>query len=166
MVASSRRGGHGDEHHGVEVDRNDYMDVGMEEVDKDASGHLSETDSETKAADEILKPVQPPQRCADMLQGCRSVDEFERPNKIDEGTYGVVYRAKNKKTGEVVGIEEGVKYVHDNSVLHRDLKMSNLLLNNRGELKKIFRTFGTPNEKIWPGFAKLPGVKVNFVKQP
>ncbi|VAH33564.1 unnamed protein product [Triticum turgidum subsp. durum] len=132
---------------------------------------------------------------------------------------------------------EGVKYLHDNWVLHRDLKTSNLLLNNRGELKicdfglsrqygsplkpytqlvvtlwyrspelllgtkeystaidmwsvgcimaellakeplfngktefeqldKIFRTLGTPNEKIWPGYAKLPGVKVNFVKQP
>ena len=31
---------------------------------------------------------------------------------------------------------------------------------------QIFRTLGTPNEKIWPGYAKLPGVKVNFVKQP
>jgi cell division cycle 2-like protein len=34
------------------------------------------------------------------------------------------------------------------------------------QLDKIFRTLGTPNEKIWPGYAKLPGVKVNFVKQP
>lgn len=33
-------------------------------------------------------------------------------------------------------------------------------------LWQIFRTLGTPNEKIWPGYAKLPGVKVNFVKQP
>jgi cell division cycle 2-like protein len=30
---------------------------------------------------------------------------------------------------------EGVKYLHDNWVLHRDLKTSNLLLNNKGELK-------------------------------
>uniref|UniRef100_A0A6N2MXG8 Protein kinase domain-containing protein n=1 Tax=Salix viminalis TaxID=40686 RepID=A0A6N2MXG8_SALVM len=30
---------------------------------------------------------------------------------------------------------EGTKYLHDNWVLHRDLKTSNLLLNNRGELK-------------------------------
>ncbi|KAK8564497.1 hypothetical protein V6N13_005296 [Hibiscus sabdariffa] len=112
---------------------------------------------------------------------------------------------------------EGVKYLHDNWVLHRDLKTSNLLLNNQGELKicdfglarqygsplkpythlvvtlwyrapelllgarqystaidigktefdqldMIFRTLGTPNERIWPGFSKLPGVKVNFVK--
>ncbi|MBA0698329.1 hypothetical protein Goari_021823 [Gossypium aridum] len=32
------------------------------------------------------------------------------------------------------------------------------------QLDKIFRTLGTPNETIWPGFSKLPGVKVNFVK--
>lgn len=29
----------------------------------------------------------------------------------------------------------GVQYLHDNWILHRDLKTSNLLLNNRGELK-------------------------------
>ncbi|KAG1331332.1 cyclin-dependent kinase G-2 [Cocos nucifera] len=315
---STSGGDHGDDHHAVEVDRNDYMDVDGEEAEEDASDRLLETDSETE--DDMVKtpePVQPPQRCINMLEGCRSVDEFERLNKIDEGTYGVVYRAKDKKTGEVVALKkvkmekeregfpltslreinillsfhhpsvvdvkevvvgssldsifmvmeymehdlkglmetmkqpfsqsevkclmlqllEGVKYLHDNWVLHRDLKTSNLLLNNRGELKicdfglsrqygsplkpythlvvtlwyrapelllgakeystaidmwslgcimaellakeplfngktefdqldKIFRTLGTPNEKIWPGFAKLPGVKVNFVKQP
>lgn len=31
-------------------------------------------------------------------QGCRSVEEFECLNKIEEGAYGVVYRAKDKKT--------------------------------------------------------------------
>ncbi|PKU32105.1 cyclin-dependent kinase 11b isoform x3 [Limosa lapponica baueri] len=33
------------------------------------------------------------------LQGCRSVEEFQCLNRIEEGTYGVVYRAKDKKTG-------------------------------------------------------------------
>ncbi|XP_072060108.1 cyclin-dependent kinase G-2-like [Arachis hypogaea] len=32
------------------------------------------------------------------------------------------------------------------------------------QLDKIFKIFGTPSETIWPGFSKLPGVKVNFVK--
>ncbi|KAJ0969127.1 hypothetical protein J5N97_022004 [Dioscorea zingiberensis] len=301
----------------VEVDKNDYMDV-----DEDANGNVAENLSDVYSDDDVGRTkspetVQPPQRFINMLQGCRSVDEFERLNKIDEGTYGVVYRAKDKKTGEVVALKkvkmekeregfpltslreinillsfyhpsivdvkevvvgssldsifmvmeymehdlkglmetmkqpfsqsevkclmlqllEGVKYLHDNWVLHRDLKTSNLLMNNRGELKicdfglarqygsplkpythlvvtlwyrapelllgikeystaidmwslgcimaellakeplfsgkteldqldKIFRTLGTPNEKIWPGFAKLPGLKVNFVKQP
>ncbi|XP_055821059.1 cyclin-dependent kinase G-2-like [Solanum dulcamara] len=30
---------------------------------------------------------------------------------------------------------EGVRYLHDNWVIHRDLKTSNLLINNKGELK-------------------------------
>ena len=34
-----------------------------------------------------------------MMAGCRSVFEFEQLNRIDEGTYGVVFRARNKKTG-------------------------------------------------------------------
>ncbi|CAJ2664231.1 unnamed protein product [Trifolium pratense] len=258
------------------------------------------------------------QRNFNMCQSCRSVSEFEMIKKINEGTYGVVYKAKDKKTGEIVALKkvkmemerdgfpmtalremnillsldhpsivdvkevvvddndyddgtymvmehmqydlkqlmeaktqpfsmgeiksfmkqllEGVKYLHDNWILHRDLKTSNILLNKDGHLKicdfgmsrqygsplkqytslvvtlwyrapelllgakkyskaidmwsvgcimaellskeplfkgkteieqidKIFRTLGTPDEKIWPGLSKLPGSKANFVKQ-
>jgi cell division cycle 2-like protein len=28
-----------------------------------------------------------------LLEGCRSIENFEYLNKIDEGAYGVVYRA-------------------------------------------------------------------------
>ncbi|XP_043723877.1 cyclin-dependent kinase G-2-like isoform X2 [Telopea speciosissima] len=317
--ASNDEGHHvssADEHGENEVDNNDYVDIDEENDCKNVSDYQSEADSGRE--DDSCKIPEPPiphQRNVNMLQGCRSVDEFERLNKIDEGTYGVVYRAKNKKTGEIVALKkvkmekeregfpltslreinillsfhnpsivdvkevvigsnldsifmvmeymdndlkvlmetmkqpfsqsevkclmlqllEGVKYLHDNWVLHRDLKTSNLLLNNRGELKicdfglarqygsplkpythlvvtlwyrapelllgakqystaidmwslgcimaellakeplfpgktevdqinKIFKTLGTPNETIWPGFSKLPGVKVNFVK--
>ncbi|KAG8082455.1 hypothetical protein GUJ93_ZPchr0014g47246 [Zizania palustris] len=308
-----------DENEDLEVDKGDYMDVDREEAgDSDIVNHQSDTDFEyEERRSETPEPMKPPHRCINMLQSCRSVDEFERLNKINEGTYGVVYRARDKKNGEIVALKkvkmekeregfpltslreinillsfhhpsivdvkevvvgssldsifmvmeymehdlkgvmetmkqpysqsevkclmlqllEGVKYLHDNWVLHRDLKTSNLLLNNRGELKicdfglsrqygsplkpytqlvvtlwyrapelllgtkeystaidmwsvgcimaellakeplfngktefeqldKIFRTLGTPNEKIWPGYAKLPGVRVNFVKQP
>uniref|UniRef100_A0A8C4QCH6 cyclin-dependent kinase n=1 Tax=Eptatretus burgeri TaxID=7764 RepID=A0A8C4QCH6_EPTBU len=37
--------------------------------------------------------------------GCRSVEEFQCLNRIEEGTYGVVYRAKDKKTDEVVALK-------------------------------------------------------------
>ncbi|CAL9239767.1 unnamed protein product [Arabidopsis halleri] len=297
--------------------KGDKMEIDEEEHRRgNTSDSLSETDSDDEyGRHETPEPASTPLRSINMLQGCRSVDEFERLNKIDEGTYGVVYRAKDKKTGEIVALKkvkmekeregfpltslreinillsfhhpsivdvkevvvgssldsifmvmeymehdlkalmetmkqrfsqsevkclmlqllEGVKYLHDNWVLHRDLKTSNLLLNNRGELKicdfglarqygsplkpythlvvtlwyrapelllgakqystaidmwslgcimaellmkaplfngktefdqldKIFRILGTPNESIWPGFSKLPGVKVNFVK--
>lgn len=39
------------------------------------------------------------------IQGCRSVDEFECLNRIEEGTYGVVYRARDKRTNEVVALK-------------------------------------------------------------
>ena len=37
--------------------------------------------------------------------GCRSVEEFHCLNKIEEGTYGVVYRARDKKTNEIVALK-------------------------------------------------------------
>ncbi|KAF7002324.1 hypothetical protein CFC21_017828 [Triticum aestivum] len=319
MSRSSDSGRMGnDEKEDLELGKGDYMDVDRGEASVNGSANLLSSDSEDEVRrSETPEPVKPAHRCINMLQGCRSVDVFERLNKINEGTYGVVYRAKDKKTAEIVALKkvkmekeregfpltslreinillsfhhpsivdvkevvvgssldsifmvmeymehdlkgvmetmkqpytqsevkclmlqllEGVKYLHDNWVLHRDLKTSNLLLNNRGELKicdfglsrqygsplkpytqlvvtlwyrspelllgtkeystaidmwsvgcimaellakeplfngktefeqldKIFRTLGTPNEKIWPGYAKLPGVKVNFVKQP
>lgn len=39
-------------------------------------------------------------------QGCRSVQSFRKLNRIDEGTYGVVYRACEVETGEVVALKQ------------------------------------------------------------
>uniref|UniRef100_A0A336LT46 cyclin-dependent kinase n=1 Tax=Culicoides sonorensis TaxID=179676 RepID=A0A336LT46_CULSO len=39
------------------------------------------------------------------IQGCRSVEEFQCLNRIEEGTYGVVYRAKDKRTDEIVALK-------------------------------------------------------------
>jgi cell division cycle 2-like protein len=39
------------------------------------------------------------------LEGCRSVDLYERLNTISEGSYGVVYRAREKATGEIVALK-------------------------------------------------------------
>ena len=149
------------------------------------------------------------------IQGCRSVEEFCRLNKIEEGTYGIVFRAEDKRSKEIVALKrlkmekekEGfpitslreintllkaqhpnvvnlkeivvgsnmdkvyivmeyvehdlktlmssmkrsftigeaktlllqllsaVAHLHDNWIIHRDLKTSNLLLNHQGILK-------------------------------
>lgn len=40
------------------------------------------------------------------LQSCRNVDEsYERLNHIEEGSYGIVSRAKDLETGEVVALK-------------------------------------------------------------
>ncbi|PSS18753.1 hypothetical protein M430DRAFT_19349 [Amorphotheca resinae ATCC 22711] len=166
---------------------------------------------------------------------CRSVEDFEKLNDIEEGAYGWVSRAKDSITGKVVALKRlkmdnaqdgipvtglreiqtlmdcahpnivtlrevvvgedtskieniflvldflehdlktlledmnepflnsevktlllqltsGVSYLHDNWILHRDLKTSNLLLNNRGVLKiadfGMARYFGDPPPKM------------------
>ncbi|KAK6100633.1 Protein kinase domain family protein [Brugia pahangi] len=38
--------------------------------------------------------------------GCRSVNEFEKMNRVGEGTYGIVYRAKDTKTGEIIALKK------------------------------------------------------------
>lgn len=175
--------------------------------------------------DENLPPYYP------AIQGCRSVAEFQSLNRIEEGTYGVVYRARDKRTDEIVALKrlkmekekEGfpitslreintllkgqhpnivtvreivvgsnmdkiyivmdyvehdlkslmetmrhkkqnfmpgeikcllkqlllaVAHLHDNWILHRDLKTSNLLLSHKGILKVgdfgLAREYGSP----------------------
>ncbi|KAL2559923.1 Protein kinase superfamily protein [Forsythia ovata] len=210
-------------------DKNDHMEIGVDHNYDGASVTPYDVESEDQnRSSGTPEPAVPPQRSLKMLQGCRSVDEFERLNKIDEGTYGVVFRARDKKTGEIVALKkvkmekeregfpltalreinillsfhhpfivdvkevvvgsnldsifmvmeymehdlkglmetmkqpfsqsevkclmlqllDGVMYLHDNWVLHRDLKTSNLLLNNCGELKicdfGLARQYGSP----------------------
>ncbi|XP_014661785.1 PREDICTED: cyclin-dependent kinase 11A-like isoform X2 [Priapulus caudatus] len=168
------------------------------------------------------------------IQGCRSVEEFNCLNRIEEGTYGVVYRARDKKTEEIValkrlkmekekegfpitslreintllkaqhsnivtvreivvgsnmdkiyivmdyvehdlkGLMESMKqpflvgevktlliqllravaHLHDNWILHRDLKTSNLLLSHKGILKVgdfgLAREYGSPLKQYTP----------------
>jgi cell division cycle 2-like len=41
-----------------------------------------------------------------MLNECRSVEHYEKLNRISEGTYGVVYRAKEKSTGKIYALKK------------------------------------------------------------
>ncbi|CEL01139.1 Putative Protein kinase [Aspergillus calidoustus] len=163
---------------------------------------------------------------------CRHVDNFERLNHIEEGSYGWVSRAKEIATGEVVALKKlkmdnspdgfpvtglreiqtllearhqnvvylrevvmgnrmdevylvmdflehdlktllddmrepflpseiktlllqfisGLDFLHSQWIMHRDLKTSNLLMNNRGELKiadfGMARYYGDPPPKL------------------
>ncbi|OJJ46603.1 hypothetical protein ASPZODRAFT_132685 [Penicilliopsis zonata CBS 506.65] len=163
---------------------------------------------------------------------CRHVDNFERLNHIEEGSYGWVSRAKDITTGEIVALKKlkmdnspdgfpvtglreiqtllesrhtnivylrevvmgnkmddvflvmdflehdlktllddmrepflpseiktllsqivsGLDFLHSHWIMHRDLKTSNLLLNNRGEVKiadfGMARYYGDPPPKL------------------
>ncbi|GKV43466.1 hypothetical protein SLEP1_g50756 [Rubroshorea leprosula] len=223
------RSGSRDGYIGYDLGKEYYVEIDNLYNKAESSASQSDIDTGDESDSQgTPEPASPPQRNINMLQGCRSVDEFEKLNKIDEGTYGVVFRARDKKTGEIVALKkvkmekeregfpltslreinillsfhhpsivdvkevvvgssldnifmvmeymehdlkglmesmkqpfsqsevkclmlqllEGVKYLHDNWVLHRDLKTSNLLLNNRGELKicdfGLARQYGSP----------------------
>lgn len=171
------------------------------------------------------------------VSGCRSVQVYEINNKIEEGTYGVVYRAKDKATGEMVALKKlkmereregfpitslrevntllraqhknivtvreivvgynvdqifivmdfvehdlkalmetmkgsgsrfsigevkclmqqliaGISHMHENWILHRDIKASNLLLSHGGILKiadfGLARDYGSPLKPYTP----------------
>ncbi|XP_019094226.1 PREDICTED: cyclin-dependent kinase C-2-like isoform X1 [Camelina sativa] len=65
----------------------------------------------------------------------------------------------------------GLHYCHVNQVLHRDIKGSNLLIDNEGNLKlaneqltKIYELCGSPDENNWPGVSKMPWY--NQMKSP
>jgi cell division cycle 2-like protein len=41
-----------------------------------------------------------------VLSGCRKIENYKQLNKIDEGSYGIVFRAENIETGEIVAIKK------------------------------------------------------------
>jgi hypothetical protein len=48
----------------------------------------------------------PPRTWHPTLQSSRSVYCYERLNQIEEGSYGVVFRAKDKQTGDIVALKK------------------------------------------------------------
>ncbi|KZT30356.1 Pkinase-domain-containing protein [Neolentinus lepideus HHB14362 ss-1] len=48
----------------------------------------------------------PPRTLYPSLQPARSVYSYERLNQIEEGSYGVVFRARDKQTGDIVALKK------------------------------------------------------------
>ena len=50
-----------------------------------------------------MLPIQLPRR---FFGTCRDVDEFEKIKRVGEGTYGIVYCAKDRKSGSIVALKK------------------------------------------------------------
>ena len=64
------------------------------------SDRSDQSDVEMAPSPEMSDPPTPPPKLPPYLpalQGCRSVDDFTHLNRIEEGTYGVVFRAEDRK---------------------------------------------------------------------
>ncbi|THD26548.1 Cell division cycle 2 1 (PITSLRE proteins) [Fasciola hepatica] len=215
-----------------EADHDDDQEQDTESVMGESTRRLEDPDElngdDRAGMDRKKSPVPSKPFYFPSIQGCRSVEEFECLNRIEEGTYGVVYRARDKKTNEIVALKRlkmekerdgfpitslreintlmkaqhenivtvreivvgsnmdkiylvmdyvehdlkslmeimngpfsvgevkcllvqllrAVRHLHDNWILHRDLKTSNLLLSHQGILKVgdfgLAREYGSP----------------------
>ncbi|CAG2112547.1 unnamed protein product [Medioppia subpectinata] len=90
----------------------DWQEVEMSEEARVSDEHSVTHGSDVSESDDNEPPVELGDDMSDDLpdyypaiQGCRSVDEFERINRIEEGTYGVVYRARDRRTNETVALK-------------------------------------------------------------
>ena len=69
-------------------------------------------ESHTVSDDPVVTIVAPVAKVAEKIEhnplhhGCRSVDEYIRLNFIDQGTYGVVFRARCKRSGKIYALKQ------------------------------------------------------------
>lgn len=62
--------------------------------------------SSTSFTSQFRLPPVPPRSWHPPIQGCRSIHNYERLNHIEEGSYGVVFRAREKATGDIVALKK------------------------------------------------------------
>ncbi|CAI2343806.1 unnamed protein product [Caenorhabditis sp. 36 PRJEB53466] len=86
----------------VEIIENDGHSDDEDDSDEEKYAKTPEDHEETQRQKALvsLLPVYFPG-----LMGCRNIDEYECVNRVDEGTFGVVYRGKDKRTDEIVALK-------------------------------------------------------------
>eukprot|EP00798_Chlamydomonas_sp_ICE-L_P001011 gene1011-3844_t len=92
-------------------------------------------------------------RTYDMMSDCRSVDEFEKISRISEGTYGVVYKAREKKTGRLVALKRIKMEKERDGFPITSIREINILLNfnhkNIVNVNEVVMVPRTPTISSW-----------------
>jgi cell division cycle 2-like protein len=88
-----------------EVSMHSIMESKTDSIGREMSASSHETRSSVDAftpatLTKIERPYNP------IFDGCRSVECYQRLNFIDQGTYGMVFRAKCKVTNEVYALKQ------------------------------------------------------------
>ncbi|CAD2101921.1 cdc2-related protein kinase 1, putative [Plasmodium vinckei] len=88
-----------------ENDENDSYYSGSENKSTENSSSNDDTCDEYDSKDEHSSDNEKDQIDC-ILNGCRSIKNYKKLNKISEGTYGTVFRAKNKKTKKIIALKQ------------------------------------------------------------
>ena len=59
--------------------------------------------------------------------GNNSIQDYQKEEKVGSGTYGVVYKAKNIKTGEIIALKKMIFEVKNEGVPSTTLREISLL---------------------------------------
>lgn len=85
------------------------------------------------------------------LEGSRSIDNYEHIGKIDEGAYGVVYKARDKETGDVVAIKKVKLGKEKDGFPITSIREINILMNYKHDnivnIKEV--VYGSTADKIF-----------------
>ncbi|GAB5371847.1 hypothetical protein AAMO2058_001614900 [Amorphochlora amoebiformis] len=95
------------------------------------SRSVDESKMDIEKEEQIERDKPPPKRRrvhVSAFMGSRSVNFYERLNTIDEGTYGVVHRAKDTQTGEVVALKKIKMEKNNGSFPITSLREINILM--------------------------------------
>lgn len=86
--------------------KRDRWDSSSDEEDKqEKQKPLTKESPKTTPSDDATKPKYPLHN--PLLQGCRSVyDTYDRMDKVSEGSYGIVWKARDLATQEIVALKQ------------------------------------------------------------
>ncbi|KAJ2907569.1 Cyclin-dependent kinase G-2, partial [Coemansia aciculifera] len=94
-----------EEHRGEEEEEEEDSRKRKRKQSSDSSSSSSSSSSSTGSGFVAIEPTHLA-RDFGLLAACRQVDQcYERLNRINEGTYGIVYRARDRQTGDIVALK-------------------------------------------------------------